>query len=476
MHCHRGMLFSPAGPDHVRAVADGGLIVDDQGRIADGGPFAVVRSQYPGVPVTDWRPAAILPGLVDLHSHLAQYSAVALDGYELLPWLERCIYPAEAAFADPDHARAASRRFFAAALAHGTTTAALYVTVHEAATEAAFEAAEEAGLRAVIGKVMMDRNAPPELAERTDESLAASERLCTLWHGAAGGRLRYAFSPRFAVTCSAALLRGAAELARRYGALLQTHLAESPGELAAVARAFPAARTYTDVYAEAGLLGPRTIMAHCLHLAPGEWDLLAGTGTRIAHCPSSNFFLRSGVMDVHQARGRGLTVGLGSDVGAGPTLSLFEEMSHACFASRARAALEDAAASRLAALRGEFVALPGGEALYGRVEADLGLADPAALVGPAQALFMATLGGATALGMSEEIGSLDPGKWAVFVVVDLSQVDPCFGEKERTPDQVLSQIVFRTEPQAIRAAFVAGRPRVPGPRHRPRPPEVGEPA
>ena len=456
---HRAKLLSPAAPDRVDAVEDGCLCVSADGRLGAVGDYAEVAGRHPQAPVTDWRPAAILPGLVDIHSHIPQYVAMAMDGYDLLPWLQCFIYPTEAAFAKPRHALETSRRFFAAALACGTTTSLLYATVHAEGTRMAFRAAEEAGVRAAIGKVMMDRNAPAELLEETAAALAAADALCAEWNGAAEGRLRYAFTPRFAITCSAELMRGVAGLAADHGALIQTHLAENPDELRAVARLFPDAAHYTGVYADAGLLGPRTVMAHCLYLSEAEWDLLGESGTRVAHCAGSNFFLRSGVFDMARAKGRGITVGLGTDVGAGPSLSMFDEMQSACFASRARYAMERSAASRLGAMREEFEALPGGADLLARVLARLELDDSVLLVDPVHAFHLATLGGAQALGMADEIGSLTPGKWADFVVVRPPVTEAASGEANRTPRETLSQIVYGTDPSAIAATFVGGTER-----------------
>ena len=459
VHLHRARVLTPTAPDRLLAWEDGCLCVCADGRLRAVGEYAEIAGRYPQAPVTDWRPAVVLPGLVDLHSHIPQYAAMAMDGYDLLPWLERFIYPTEAAFADPRHALATSRRFFAAALACGTTSSLLYATVHAEGTRMAFRAAEEAGVRAAIGKVMMDRNAPAELLEDTSASLAAADALCAEWNGAAEGRLRYAFTPRFAITCSAELMKGAARLAADHDALIQTHLAENPDELRTVARLFPQAPHYTGVYAEAGLLGPRTAMAHCLYLSDAEWDLLGDTGTRVAHCAGSNFFLRSGVFDMAQTRSRSLTVGLGTDVGAGPSLSMFDEMQSACFASRARYSMERSAASRLGALRGEFDGLPGGADLLARVLARLELDDSVLLVDPVHAFYLATLGGAQALGMADEIGSLEPGKWADFVVVRLPGVEPTSGGTSRTPREMLSQIVYRTVPSAILATFIGGAER-----------------
>lgn len=456
VHIHRAALFSPLASGRLLYHTDGALAVRDDGRVEAVGEFGSVAKRYPRASVTDWRPAAILPGLVDLHSHIPQYGAMAMDGYDLLPWLQRFIYPAEIAFADPQRAFALSRRFFAEALACGTTTLLLYATVHATATRAAFQAAEQAGVRAIIGKVMMDREAPPELLEETSASLTESEALCAEWNGAAGGRLRYAFSPRFAITCSRKLMEGVAQLAAQYGTLIQTHLAENPDELQAVARLFPDAPNYTAVYADAGLLGPRTVLAHCLYLSEAEWDLLAETNCSIAHCAGSNFFLRSGIFDMAAATGRGLRVGLGTDVAAGPSLSMFDEMQNACFASRARYAVERTLAARLAQLEEEFKTSQYGRRLLARVRDACQLGDRVELVGPLRALYLATLGGSQALGMADEIGSLESGKWADFVVVRLPEN---YTLNDQSPHETLSQIIYRTDPSDTIATFVAGSPR-----------------
>jgi guanine deaminase len=303
---------------------------------------------------------------------------------------------------------------------------------------------------------MMDRNAPPDLLEDTATSLAESEELCSRWHGACGGRLRYAFTPRFAVTCSEELLRGAGRLAQGSSALVQTHLAENLDELRTVAGLFPDAPHYTGVYERAGLLGPQTVMAHCLYLSDGEWDLLARTGTRIAHCPRSNFLLRSGVFDMAQARSRALAVGLGTDVGAGPNLSLPEEMAAACFASRARETLERAAAARLDSLRSDLAAMPGGAELLETIRSRLQLGDTVTLVGPKMAFYLATLGSARVLGLADQIGSLEPGKQADFVVVDLNatEVDPIAAQSS---EELVCQFTHHAAALAVRAVFIGGR-------------------
>jgi guanine deaminase len=431
----------------LRDVPDGALVVDPQGRIRAAGPFAEVAAAHPGEAVQDLRPLWILPGLVDLHSHLPQYPAVAMDGLELLPWLHTHIFPAELRFADPAFAAAAAARYFRDQLALGITTTVVYGSIHPEATHRAFQEAERCGIRCVLGKVMMDRNAPDRLREDTAVSLAQSAELCAAWHGRDGGRLQYAFTPRFAPTCSMELMRGAGRLAAKHAAYVQTHLSESFQEIQWVGELFPAARDYTDVYASAGLLGPRTLLGHGIHLSPREREAIRAAGASIVHCPRSNAFLKSGIMPLRRWLEEGLGVGLGTDVGAGPSLDLWAEMAMACTASKLRWADQRTQGRRL-----ESLGLPAAD--RDRVVQALGL-EPDLPIGPAEAFALATLGGARALGQADRIGSLEPGKEADFIVVDPAAVDPDPGREEA--EAVLCRLIYRSDPRMVRAAYVRGR-------------------
>jgi guanine deaminase len=267
--------------------------------------------------------------MVDLHAHLPQLPNAGLGaGLDLLTWLERYIFPLERGF---DEARAevvapAAWRAFAAA---GTTTALVYGAVYEASLDATFRAAEAHGIRAVIGKVMMDRVTYDQTIDPStilDRSLRESVDLCSRWHMRDDGRLRYAFTPRFAVSCTMEMLHESAAAAAEAGAYWQTHVSEDRGEIAEVVRLFPEALDYVDVYDQAGGLGERTVLAHAVHLSDRELARLVETGTRVAHCPASNLFLASGVMPLGRYLEAGLQVGLGSDVSAGPDLSIFTAM------------------------------------------------------------------------------------------------------------------------------------------------------
>jgi len=446
---YRAHLLSPGAPTRLEEVADGGLVVDAGGRILAAGPFPAVAAAHPREAVADLRPFWILPGLVDLHSHLPQYECVALDGLELLPWLETHVFPAEARFRDPEVAARTAAGYFASQLAVGTTTSVAYLTVHAEAADRAFQEAERCGIRAVLGKVMMDMHTPDLLLEDTGTSLAQSEELCRAWHGRDGGRLQYAFTPRFAPVCSRALMAGLAKAAERHGAYIQTHISESPGEIARVAELFPEARDYTEVYAAAGMLGPRTLLGHGIHLSPAERDRIRRSGATIVHCPRSNGFIKSGIMPLRRWLDEGLPVGLASDVGGGPSLDMWGEMAFACMSSKLRWAERRNQSGKLDALGLD-------PALRARLDAALDLA-PDAPVTPAEAFHLATLGGARALGLEKVIGSLEPGKDADFIVVDPRVPDPAAARAPEPPELVLSRLVYRSDPAMIRATYVRGR-------------------
>jgi len=423
----RARLLSPLADGGVLDEPDGLIVVDDAGRISRAGPWT---EDHGSSTVIDLRPMVVVPGLVDLHAHLPQIPNAGLgSGLDLLTWLDRYIFPLERAY-DRSVAERQAPAAFRAFAAAGTTTIVAYSALWEDSTDAAFAAAEAHGIRAVIGKVMMDRItydttiAPNEILET---SLRQSDELASRWHGRDGGRLRYAFTPRFAVSCSAEMLRESAALAAGHGAYWQTHLSEDAGEIDEVRRIFPDASDYVDVYDRAGALGARTIFAHAIHLSERELARLVESGSRIAHCPASNLFLSSGLMPLAGHRAAGLVVGLGSDVAAGPEISLFTVM-------RAGAVTQ-------------------------RVLELSGRAERANAVHGVDWLRLATLEGARALGMEAEIGSLEAGKEADLVAIDPRLTTPLPGDEPplQSADDVMSRLVFRPHPNMVRAAWVRGR-------------------
>ncbi|HEV8696676.1 MAG TPA: guanine deaminase [Candidatus Limnocylindrales bacterium] len=426
----RARLLTPLAAGGSSYEPDGLLEIDAAGRIA----YAGTASQRPdsAASAVDLRPWVVMPGMVDLHAHLPQIPNAGLGaGMDLLAWLEKYIFPLERGFdvATAERVAPAAWRAFAAA---GTTTALVYGAVYEASLDATFRAAEAHGIRAIVGKVMMDRgtyDATIDPATILERSLAESARLIERWHGADGGRIQYAVTPRFAVSCTAEMLRESAALAASTGAYWQTHVSEDPGEIAEVARLFPEAIDYVDVYDRAGGLGPRAVLAHAVHLSDRELGRLVETGTRVAHCPISNLFLASGVMPLGRYLETGLSLGLGSDVAGGPDLSVFSVMRVGSYAQNA---------CRVAGLE----------------------AGP--VLGPLDWLRLGTLGGAEALGLDDVVGSLEAGKEADLIAVDPSYVAPIPGVSDDEPEDLASRLIFRAHPDMVRGAWVRGR-RLEGP-------------
>src|SRR5262249_6279790 len=279
----KSLVMNPVSINRVDFHDPGYLVVYD-GRIEE---LTSVdpRPRLPDAEFHDLSAFAIIPGLVDAHVHLPQFAIMGIGSDSLLTWLSNYTYPEEMRFSDSGYAYRISEGFFDALIANGTTCACIYCSVHETATDIAFEVASRKGIRAFIGKTMMDRNAPAALLESAEASIEASLNLCSKWDGAAGGRLRYVFTPRFARSCSLDLMRETARIAERHGAFIQSHLSENEQEVEWIRALFPGRASYTDVYGFAGILGERTIMAHCIHLTDAEISLLSSTQTNIAFCP-----------------------------------------------------------------------------------------------------------------------------------------------------------------------------------------------
>lgn len=415
----RGEILSLAhdpaeAPDALRHEVDG-LLVVDEGRVLARGAYTDLAPRFPGLAV-EHLAGLIVPGLIDAHVHYPQMDRIASHGEQLLDWLERHIFPAEKAFADPAHAARMAEAFLDELLRHGTTSALVFGTVHAASVEAFFAASEARDLRMVCGKVLMDLG-PEGLSDTPEAARAESEALIARWHGR--GRLTYAVTPRFALTSSDEQLAVAGELlAAHPGVLLHTHLAENRREIAEVAARFTGAADYLDVYDRFGLVTERSVFAHGVHLPDRSCTRLAQTGAGIAVCPSSNFFLGSGMFDFAQAERHGVRLGLGSDIGAGTSLSLLHNGGLAYQAG-----------------------LPRGYALD-----------------PFRALWLATGGSARLLHIDHAVGMLAEGQEADFVVLD-DKATPLMAR--RTAGAPLAERLFALQvlgdDRAVRQTYVMGR-------------------
>lgn len=305
-----GRLLLPEGAAGVRLVH--GRLRITEGRIA--AVLPAEGSPAPDLGGPDW---FIAPGFVDAHTHLPQYGVIGADGMDLLTWLARVVFPAEAAWEDERHAADETERVARSLLSYGTTALAAYATSHAPGTAAALRVLAEHGLAGHVGMVLMDRGAPGELCVPTDRALREAARL----NGQHAGRMAHAVTPRFALSCSPELLHGAGALARASGLAVQTHLSETRAECAEAIRLHDAP-DYTTIYARAGLLTGRTLLGHAIHLSDAERATLAALGSIAAHCPQANVFLRAGAFDRARTLAAGVPVALGSDVGAGTDRSM----------------------------------------------------------------------------------------------------------------------------------------------------------
>ncbi len=396
----RGELLSVsrdprADPDAVRHEPDGLLVVEDGVVVARGDHVALI-ARYPGLPI-ETLPGLIVPGFIDAHVHYPQMDRIAAHGEQLLDWLDRHIFPAEQAFADRAHADTVAALFLDELLRNGTTSALVFPTVHEQSVDALFDAALARRMRIVSGKVLMDLG-PEGLADTPDTGRTQSEALIRRWRGR--GRLGYAVTPRFALTSSDAQLQVAgALLADHPDVLLHTHLSENIDECSAVARRFPRSADYLTVYDDFGLVGPRSVFAHGIHLPDRACTRLHDSGAGIAVCPSSNLFLGSGFFDFGQADAHGVRMGLGTDIGAGTSFSMLFTAGLAYQASLARGYPLD----------------------------------------PFRALYLATAGSASLLHIADRVGGLELGQEADFVQLDCTAT-PLL--KRRTANATLAERLF----------------------------------
>jgi 5-methylthioadenosine/S-adenosylhomocysteine deaminase len=354
----------------------------------------------------------VLPGFVQTHLHLCQtiFRGYA-DDLPLMAWLRQRVWPMEAAHT-PETLRASTRLAAVELLATGTTAVLTMETVHD--TDAVFEAVAETGLRATVGKCMMDDDdsVPPRLRESTEASLLESLAIRRRWHGAAGGRLRVAFAPRFAVSCSRGLLEAVASLSAEHDALVHTHASESQDEQEIV-RQITGGKTNLEYLDSVRLASPRLCAAHCVWVDEQEQQLLADHDVKVLHCPGSNLKLGSGVAPVAELRRRGVTVSLGADGAAcNNRLDMFEEMRLAAV---------------LQSLRHQPGALPARDAVW-----------------------MATRGGARTLGLDDEIGAVETGRRADLIVVDRD------GPHLAPGRDVYSTLVYAARGTDVRTTVVDG--------------------
>ncbi|MER8923230.1 MULTISPECIES: guanine deaminase [unclassified Mesorhizobium] len=409
--------------DHAawRYEEDGGLLIRD-GRIVAAGAYADVERQAgDGAKKIDHRPHLLLPGFIDAHAHFPQMQVIASYGAELLDWLNTYTFPEETKFANAQHGRRIARLFLDEMVRHGTTTVAAYCSVHKASAEAFFAESHARGMLNIAGKVMMDRNAPAGVLDTPQSGYDDTKALIAEWHGK--GRQLYAITPRFAITSSPEQLEMAGTLCREHSDLhIQTHLSENHAEIAFTQKLYPQARDYTDVYEQYGLLGPKSLFGHCIHLLEREADALSDSGSVAVFCPTSNLFLGSGLFDYQRFRRRDkpLRIAAATDVGGGTNYSMLRTMDEGY---------------KVIALNGEKL-------------------------NPFQSFWQLTRGNAEALSVAGKVGTLDEGTDADITVLD-ARATPAMRLRMETVETLAEELfLLQTlgDDRAVREVYVAGRP------------------
>ncbi len=405
-------------PDSAREYFDDGILLLKNGKVLAVGDYQNLVERIPADAIRkDYSGKLIMPGFVDMHTHYPQTEIIAAYGKQLLDWLNNYTFPTESKFYHYDYAKTVAEIFIEELLKNGTTTAMVFTTVHPQSTHAFFDTAWEQDLRMIAGKVMMDRNAPDYLLDTPESSYEESARLIEEWHGK--GRLSYAVTPRFAPTSSPMQLHYAGRLLAEYpDVYLQSHLAENKDELAWVASLFPDAHDYLNAYEQAGLLGPKSIYAHGIHLSDSACQRLAQSGSVLAHCPTSNLFLGSGLFQMSRMTDHGVRFALGTDIGGGTSFSMLRTMAEAYKVQQLQ-----------------------GHSLH-----------------PDNAFYHATLGGAKALSLDHCIGNFLPGKEADFIVLDPSTTPLMHFRIEHCQDITEKLFVFATlgDDRLILATYILG--------------------
>jgi guanine deaminase len=409
-----------AGSSALRLVEDGAVWIENGVIVASGEAREVAGRAPAEIAVDDHAGKLILPGFIDTHIHYPQTRVIGSYGAQLLDWLQKYTFVEEQKFSDPLHADVVAKFFLDEMFRQGTTTALVYCTVRPESVDAFFSESGRRGARMIAGKVMMDRNAPAALTDAPQQGYDESKALIERWRGR--GRLEYAITPRFAITSTDAQLQAAGALAREFPeAFVQTHLSENHAEIAFTKQLFPWARNYLDVYDHFGLLGPKSIFGHCIHLEDAEVAALAARGGVAAFCPTSNLFLGSGLFDLRRLDEAGVRVALATDVGGGTSYSMLQTAAEAY---------------KVLQLNGQSW--------------------PAA-----QAFYQMTLGNARALGLEDRIGAIAAGLEADLIVLD-SRATPAMAHRMEAVSGDIAEELFvlmmMGDDRAIRETYVAGMP------------------
>lgn len=412
-------LGDPDEQEDACEYIEDGLLVLKQGRVTALGEARFWLDRLPdGAELDDYTGKLIMPGFFDTHTHYPQTDMIASYGSQLLEWLEKYTFPTERQFNDRDFADGVAEFYCDELLRNGTTTSAVFATIHPESVDAIFSAAQKRDLCLIAGKVMMDRNAPDYLCDTAESSYVQSAELIGRWHQK--GRALYAVTPRFAPTSSEQQLEAAGSLLKEYpGLYLQSHVAENHAEVAWVEKLFPQRRSYLDVYDHYGLLAERSIYGHCIHLDENDRQRMAETGAAIAFCPTSNLFLGSGLFSIADAGKHAIRVGVATDVGGGTSFSMLQTLNEAYKVTQ----------------------------MAGQTMTSM------------KAFYLATLGGAKSLYLDQRLGNFAVGKEADFVVLDLNATPIMkrrMAQSESIADQLFALMILGDD-RAVHSTHIMGQ-------------------
>jgi guanine deaminase len=400
---------------------DAAMLVDGCGKIKKIGPRLELLNNLGDLDVCkiDHEGGCLVPGFVDAHLHYPQLHVMGSGGHALLDWLDKYVFPAEAAFGTRSAARIGAQAISRELKRNGVTTAAIFSSVHGLAADELFNEFDTSGLRLVSGKTSMDKGAPRDLLQQVQEDFAEQKQLISKWHGK-NDRLFYALTPRFALSCTREMFRSLSELYELFPTcFVQTHISENKTEVQMVREAWKDHKDYLAVYEDYGLLGDQTLLAHGIYLSEDELARVGKNGATIVHCPTSNTFLGSGLFPMEKSVGMGVNVCLGSDIGAGTSLSPFHTMLEVY---------------KVQALQGSYL------------RAD-------------ELLYYATLAGAKALKMDSICGSLEEGKSADFVVLSAKRNELLTERlfKANSAEERLFAFITLGDDRVVEATYVAGQ-------------------
>lgn len=419
LYLYRAKILNPLENGEINYIPDGYLLIDNYGSILDCGDYSNFDPDLTYFNLIDYSDYLIIPGMIDTHTHFPQYDIIGVGSGELLDWLNHFVFPLESKFNDFEFSYIKSKIFFEELVRNGTTTAFIYSSIHLNSTMAAFEAAISIGINAFIGNSMSDSKNYDGTKYTARENILIAEQVMNKYHKNTTNNVEYIVTPRYAGNCSFELLKSAANYAKSNGLYIQTHLSENQIELQLIKERFPEFNNYTSIYNKAGLLGEKTILAHCIYLDDSEINLIKDSGSIIAHCPTSNRYLMSGIMPLDKYINNKMKVTIGTDIAGGSNKSIIAESREARESSKTYKLL---------------------------------INNNCNILSPENAFRITNIDAAIHLGINSKYGNFDKHKRADFLVIENKDID--FSDKI---NNIISKLIYTTYQSNIKHTYISGK-------------------